>query len=271
MSSLDSLLRPILIPPTQSLWSALIRVYIDRIESLWGGEEEIKIAALDIPAGSHPNTRGWGGGCRLVHRRAHLHVGLSIAFRRLIGQLNQLLISTWSCERAFCQPFLLLPSSVILFRNMAETRADLRCKKTNKKTSFHLCALWPGRRSLFLRGRAACLGLRDWPACLSAQPCRALLLLLFRSAAVAGEHTERDTRTAVKRVWRLFPNGSRRTGRHNNKRMRREKKSRTARHFSRCRPATLSHREWRERGPTGVYTHTHAHTQERGSWSRSLG
>ena len=136
MSSLDSLLRPILIPPTQSLWSALIRVYIDRIESLWGEREEIKIAALDIPAGSHPNTRGWGGGCRLVHRRAHLHVGLSIAFRRLIGQLNQLLISTWSCERAFCQPFLLLPSSVILFRNMAETRADLRCKKKTKKLPF---------------------------------------------------------------------------------------------------------------------------------------
>ena len=45
--------------------------------------------------------------------------------------------------------------------------------------------------------------------------------------------------------------------------MRREKKSRTARHFSRCRPATLSHREWRERGPTGVYTHTHAHTHKR--------
>ena len=40
-----------------------------------------------------------------------------------------------------------------------ESGSQVQKKKT--KTSFHLCALWPGRRSLFLRGRAACLGLRD--------------------------------------------------------------------------------------------------------------
>ena len=65
---------------------------------------------------------------RLKGRR---EIVCSSSLRRLIGKLNQLLISTWSCERAFCQHFLL--SVLILKASPGERERETAGKAESRK------------------------------------------------------------------------------------------------------------------------------------------